>query len=206
MRSFLSTRFARFVMSPLLAVWVAGGGCLFGCEGKILAAVQNTAGIFASHVAGAHHLPTGELFESEATAHQQTVEEGASCASGKAHHCCAKTPAKKSRTRASGSTKNVRSAKPVVATPTTASVEPETPTTTAVLESPPSGMMEGCPLAEIAAAVVSNFRNDQYSIAIPDASPTLRWLTAIDQPSPALPPPRLPTFNLTYLNCCVFLI
>lgn len=205
MRSFLSTRFARYLLSPLLAIWVAGGGCLFGCEGKILAAVQKTAGIFVTPGVGAHHVPTEEPLETEPKAHHQTVQEGASCASGEAHHCCAKSPARSSRAHAA--TRNVRAAKPVAATPATVSVEPVTLTASAaVFGSPPSGMMEGCPLAVNATAVVSNFRNDQNDPAIPNASSALRWLTSIKQSSPAVPPPLLPTLNLTYLNCCVFLI
>ncbi|HUE83696.1 MAG TPA: hypothetical protein VMM84_16465 [Pyrinomonadaceae bacterium] len=220
MRSFLSTRFARYVLSPLLAIWVAGGGCLFGCEGKILAAVQETAGILASHGAKAHETATHEVSrpESEGARHEIVQEGGASCATGQAHHCCAKTPVKKSGARPAAPSKNVRisrTAESVAAVTArthekSRSVPTQAPKITTggaiIFGNSPSGMMEGCPLAVNATAIVSSFRNDQSSVAITSAPSTLRWLSSPEETSPPVPPPRIPSLNRTYLNCCVFLI
>lgn len=214
MRSFLSTRFARYLLSPLLAVWVAGGGCLLGCEGKILAAVQETAGILVSHGTKAHEPATHELFTESRVARSQIVQEGASCATGQSHHCCARTPAKKSGARTAGPSKNVSISRNPAVTATT----PEkirigasqallfTAGSAVIFGNSPSGTMEGCPLAVNATAIVSSFRNDQSSLALTSAPSTLRWLTSLKQTPPPVPPPRIPSLNHTYLNCCVFLI
>lgn len=217
MRSFLSTRFARYLLSPLLAIWVAGGGCLFGCEGKILAALQETAGILASHGANAHETATHQLSRTESEgARHEIVQEGASCATGQAHHCCAKTSAKKSGAHAAAPSKNARisrNAESVAAVTThkkSRIVPTQAPKITTggaiIFGNSPSGMMEGCPLAVNATAIVSSFRNDQSSVAITSAPSTLRWLTSPEETSPPVPPPRIPSLNRTYLNCCVFLI
>ncbi len=219
MRSFLSTRFARYLLSPLLALWVAGGGCLLGCEGKILAAVQETAGILVSHSTKAQEPATHELSATESRlARSQIVQEGGSCATGQSHHCCARTPEKKSVARTAGPSKNVSiSHSPASAAAVTATTPEKirigasqallfTAGSPVVFGNAPSGTMEGCPLAVNATAVVSSFRNDQSSVALTSAPSTLRWLTSLKQTPPPVPPPRIPSLNHTYLNCCVFLI
>ena len=67
-------KIGRVVLAMALALWVAGAGCLLGCEGMIAAA--------ASDVSAAGHHTTGDL---------NVVVSGDACASAKSHDCCAKT-------------------------------------------------------------------------------------------------------------------
>ncbi|MFN2497751.1 MAG: hypothetical protein ABR557_01535 [Pyrinomonadaceae bacterium] len=67
-------RIGRVVLAMALALWVAGAGCLLGCEGMIAAA--------ASEVSGPGHHTTSDL---------NVVVSGDACASAKSHDCCAKT-------------------------------------------------------------------------------------------------------------------
>ncbi len=78
MRIFSSTRIVRFVLVPLLSLWVAGGGCLLGCQGMVAAAATVPNSIPAEHSAD-HSL-------------QQTtiVASGHACSSTASHSCCTK--------------------------------------------------------------------------------------------------------------------
>jgi hypothetical protein len=67
MFSFVSAHLVRFVLAPALALWIAGTGCLLGCNKNVLAATS-----------------TGQLH------HANTVVAADACASQKAHDCCAK--------------------------------------------------------------------------------------------------------------------
>lgn len=67
-------KIGRVVLAMALALWVAGAGCLLGCEGMIAVA--------ASENSDATH---------RATSDQNTVVSGDACASAKSHDCCAKT-------------------------------------------------------------------------------------------------------------------
>lgn len=59
-----SAKFTRLALVPLLAFWIAGTGCLLGCERMVAAANHGT--------------------------HLDTIVAGDSCASQKGHDCCAK--------------------------------------------------------------------------------------------------------------------
>lgn len=64
-----SAKITRLTIAPLLALWIAGAGCLFGCEVKVLAAE--------------HHPPNVVDLMAEAS--------GEACASSSAgHSCCAR--------------------------------------------------------------------------------------------------------------------
>ena len=66
-------KIGRVVMALALALWVAGAGCLLGCEGMIAAAT--------SQGSGAEHHATGDV---------NLVVSRDACASAKSHDCCAK--------------------------------------------------------------------------------------------------------------------
>ena len=69
MWSISSARIVRVVLAPALSLWVAGVGCLLGCEGRVAAATKpgSDAG---------HHNAT-------------LVGTGHACSSRKSHSCCA---------------------------------------------------------------------------------------------------------------------
>jgi len=69
MFSIVSARLLRFVLVPSLALWIAGTGCLIGCNRNVVAATSTGAG---------HH-------------DANTVVAADACATQKAHDCCAKT-------------------------------------------------------------------------------------------------------------------
>jgi hypothetical protein len=74
MWSSLSARIVRLVLAPVLSLWVAGAGCMLGCENMI--AAEATGGLINA---------------SEQTGHHATlVVSGDACASSKSHDCCKK--------------------------------------------------------------------------------------------------------------------
>jgi len=77
MRTLTSTRIIRFLLAPLLSFWVAGGGCLIGCEGIVAAAA-----IVPSSRTETHSGHSG----SKAT----IVASGHACSSSGSHSCCSK--------------------------------------------------------------------------------------------------------------------
>lgn len=70
MRTLTSTRIARFVLVPCLSLWIAGAGCMIGCEGVVAAAASVASSISKTH--SAHHS------EQKAT----IVASGHACSSG----------------------------------------------------------------------------------------------------------------------------
>jgi hypothetical protein len=81
MRSFSSARTIRFLLAPLLSLWVAGAGCMLGCE-SMVAYGASGGGAESTH----HPDQTATI-----------VASGHSCASGetnKSHDCCKKSAAK----------------------------------------------------------------------------------------------------------------
>lgn len=68
-----SAKFTRLALVPLLAFWIAGTGCLLGCERMVAAASRLDDGT-----------------------HLDTIVAGDSCASQKGHDCCAKRNNRKS--------------------------------------------------------------------------------------------------------------
>jgi hypothetical protein len=66
-------KIARMGLAATLVLWVAGAGCLLGCEGMMTAAASES-------FTQAHH-GNGDL---------NLVVSGEACASAKSHDCCAK--------------------------------------------------------------------------------------------------------------------
>lgn len=60
-------------LAVVLGLWVAGAGCLLGCEGMMTTAASDRDGVM-------HH----------ATSDLSLVVSGEACASAKSHDCCAK--------------------------------------------------------------------------------------------------------------------
>lgn len=74
-----TAKITRLTLVPILVFWVAGTGCLIGCEKLVLAAIQT-----------GHHNRMGDV-----------IEAGESCAAKKSHDCCTKQSKKVARTLAS---------------------------------------------------------------------------------------------------------
>ena len=66
-------KIARMGLAATLVLWVAGAGCLLGCEGMMTAAASESSAV-APHAKGDLNL----------------VVSGEACASAKSHDCCAK--------------------------------------------------------------------------------------------------------------------
>lgn len=74
MWSLSSARIVRYALAPALSLWVAGAGCMFGCQGSVADATHRTA-------------------DAPQDSHQVTlVASEHSCSAGKSHGCCAKNP------------------------------------------------------------------------------------------------------------------
>ena len=71
--AFSLIKIARVGLAAALVFWVAGAGCLLGCEGMMAAAAGQSSSV-AHHAAGDLNL----------------VVSGDACASSKTHDCCAK--------------------------------------------------------------------------------------------------------------------
>lgn len=71
MSSLPTFRVVRFVLAPVLSLWVAGAGCMLGCEGMVAAASTEQPNI-------SHH----------ANRTSTIVASGHACSSAKSHGCC----------------------------------------------------------------------------------------------------------------------
>ena len=78
-RSLPSTRIVRFVLAPLLSLWIAGAGCMLGCEGMVAAAAGPAGSAPEKH--SSHH-----------SARKATlVASGEACSASGSHSCCSKS-------------------------------------------------------------------------------------------------------------------
>lgn len=77
-RRLSSARALQFALAPILSLWIAGAGCIMGCEGMVAAAAN------ALNSASAKH--SGHLTAQKAT----IVASGHACSSGGSHSCCSK--------------------------------------------------------------------------------------------------------------------
>jgi hypothetical protein len=164
MHSFASARIVRLALAPMLALWVAGAGCLMGCGLSVHAAAEPTAAPSKVNLA--------------------TVVAGEACASSKSHDCCAKRRANKSPTNTHSEKTSGR----------------------AITPAPDSGVMQGCPLAVNAMAIVA--KSTQKDVATVAQLPTsLVQPNLLERSGFARSAPfHLPNRGHTYLRCCVFLI
>ena len=186
MRFLSSIRIVRVALALAVAFWMAGAGCMLGCENMVAAAAANEAMSPANSSHGANA--------------SAVVVSGDACASMHSHDCCARHGAKPAAQAA---------AKPAAPSKSAAnSKNAALPSVTGVVAglAAPSSTMMDCPLAVNARAALSKARPDQSSSALPltranEALPHLQEHTTA-----LLPPLVLPNRGHTYLRCCVFLI
>ena len=185
MSNFSSSKIARFLLVPLLSLWVAGG-CMLGCGGIAVAAApaldQNSGQSATSLPAGAIVVSGHSCSSGGTSASSATVGSSNETAN---HNCC-----KKSKTEV----------KPKTQPPDTrvgASVEVGTSS---------SGMMTDCPLAGSKSAVITKGRGVEANASQTAAHSYLPEQNSLKWPSPLFATPLLPNRGHTYLRCCAFLI
>lgn len=179
MRFLSSIRIVRVGLALAVALWMAGAGCLLGCEKMVAAAAADEAGSTAT--------------SSTATNSLTIVASGDACASVQSHDCCASH-----RIRNAGKS-TPRSSQPAAASQAAAP-------TSGVELAAPSSMMMDCPLAVNATAALSKANPETARTALPHTHASAPAPFFQEQASALSPPPLLPNRGHTYLRCCVFLI
>ena len=191
MRFFSSIRIVRVSLALAVALWMAGAGCLLGCENMMAAAAS-----------GEMELPADS---------PAIVVDGEVCASMRSHDCCAKGGA---RSAAKLSVKRHAVADSPKKFPVQAkvllSVVEQLPAATASFLIPElSGThptMVDCPLAVNASAALSKAGSDDSNVALPSSCDTTSLSNSPVQMNRFGSPLRLPNRGHTYLHCCSFLI
>jgi hypothetical protein len=133
MWTFSSARTVRLLLAPLLSLWVAGAGCMLGCEGMVSAAAGTGTSI-------AEHSDHGATI----------VASGHACSSGetnRSHDCCKTKSAQ------------TNSEEPEVGN--TAAANPAAALISLAESS--SGVMGNCPFAVSRAAIIAKTRNGDVS-------------------------------------------
>jgi len=176
MRLFSSIRIIRASLALSVAFWMAGAGCLLGCQNMVSAAASSEV---ASPLTSAAIVVSGEA-----------------CASTHSHDCCAKG---NGHSAAKALTKPISDKGQLTADSgqdiALDSVFP-----------PISPSMMDCPLAVNATAVLSKARPDQSNVALPSQSGLVSLSNPSEHTSAFARPLRLPNRGHTYLHCCSFLI
>lgn len=200
MRFLSSVRIVRVTLAFAVAFWMAGGGCMLGCE--------NMASASAS--------------EAEAPATTETPDNAAnvvvaadSCASMHGHDCCAKRGGQ-AKVRSNSNAKRVAKladhaahssrhsslhSSSNMAPPQAASGSVDV----SALAAPFSLMMD-CPLAVNATAALSKARPDDSGGDLLPANSLDSFTVFKEQLTALTPPPLVPNRGHTYLRCCAFLI
>ena len=203
MRFLSSVRIVRVTLAFAVAFWMAGGGCMVGCES------MTTASASAS--------------EAQAPATTETPENAGNvavaadaCASMHGHDCCAKRGGQ-AKVRVNSSAKRVakladnaahssrhssrHNSSSNATLPPTASGNVDV----SALAAPFSLMMD-CPLAVNATAALSKARPDDSGGDLLPASSLDSFTVFKEQLTALTPPSLLPNRGHTYLRCCAFLI
>ena len=168
-------------MSLALAVafWMAGAGCMIGCENMVSAATS-------TEIAPPADSPA-------------IVVTGEACASMQSHDCCAKRNAHSAAKAVTKPTSDQRQS--VADSGKRISVDSVFPALGGTFPT-----MMDCPLAVNATAVLSKARPDQSNVALPSRSEMASLSNPPEQTSAFARPLRLPNRGHTYLHCCSFLI
>jgi hypothetical protein len=177
MRFLSSTRIVRVSLALAVAFWMAGAGCMLGCENMASAA-------------------TSTEIVSPANS-SVIVVSGEACASMRSHDCCAKRNAHSAAKAITNPTSDRRQA--------VADSGKQIPFDSAALEGTFPTMMD-CPLAVNATAVLSKAGSDDSNVALPSRIEMASLSNPPEQTSAFARPLRLPNRGHTYLHCCSFLI
>lgn len=175
-----SLRVVRFILAPALSFWIAGAGCMLGCESMVAAASPKASA--ESHSAG-HHSKSNSTI----------VASGHACASQESHHCCQKN----GDDAGPKSSQSKTSKKSSQSKPSNESL---------VASGGSSSSPMNCPFAMGRATVATKAQGGDNSLSPVPADSDLLIHNSREQLSPLSPPLRLPNRGHTYLRCCVFLI
>ena len=181
MRSLFSSRIVRSTLAILLTLWVAGIGCIFGCEGMVAIAANRTP----------HNGRQSEVL---------SLVSNQSCSSAKSHSCCAM----KAESQEANFGRERRSNEFALKTQR---IGPQGTTAAPLIttNNPSSGVKE-CPFAVSRVAVTARGRDNISGAAATITPSTLHSATPLEQTLSLSSPRRLPNRGHTYLRCCVFLI
>ena len=179
MRFLSSIRIVRVPLALAVAFWMAGAGCMLGCENMASAATS-------TEIASPAHSPA-------------IVVTGEACASMHSHDCCAK---RNTHSAAKAVTKTTSDKRQFVAD---SGRNIPADSLFAALGATFPSMME-CPLAVNASAVLSKAGSDDSNVALPSSSERASLSNPPEQTSAFARPLRLPNRGHTYLHCCSFLI
>jgi hypothetical protein len=161
-----------------LGFWLAGAGCLLGCEGMVTAAAGQDSNLSSN------------------SDHASTIAEGNACSSGEGHGCC------KKKSRAVRSTPAIPGAHGealVRRNPLTA----QNLTWVQLAESSTTSM-NACPFAISRALAVAKIHDSQMATAV--VSTELHSAIVREQESSLSTLSPMPIRGPTYLRCCAFLI
>jgi hypothetical protein len=178
MRFLSSVRIVRVSLALAVALWMAGFGCLLGCQNMASAAAS-------TEIASPANSPA-------------IVVTGEACASMQSHDCCAKrnahSAAKPESKPTSGKPELVAESRKIPSASLFGALGATFP------------LMMECPLAVNATAELSKARPDQSNVALPSSSERASLLNPPEQTIAFARPLRLPNRGHTYLHCCSFLI
>jgi hypothetical protein len=179
MRFLSSIRIVRVSLALAVAFWMAGAGCMLGCENMVSAAT--TTDIASPANSGA------------------VVVAGEACASMPSHDCCAKRNAHTAQKAVT---------KPTSEEPEFVADSGEKIPSHSLLRALGATFptMMDCPLAVNATAVLSKASPDQLNVALLSSTERTPLSNPAEQTSAFARPLRLPNRGHTYLHCCSFLI
>lgn len=164
-----------------VALWMAGAGCLLGCENNVASASTNDRGELKTPV---------------------VVDAGDACASAHSPSCCSSHGAR--ALRPAKVKQSVNSAKTTPADARLAGKSSSHAPTIAPVGG--SSSMMNCPLAMTPAAALAKSGpvDVDGNLAVADTNEPLTH--SLDHLTAFVRPPRSPNGGHTYLRCCVFLI
>ena len=182
----------RATLALAVAFWMAGGGCMLGCESMTGASAHSA--------------------EATLPANAATPDSGANivvaadaCASMQGHGCCAKRRSQSIAKHHAGPASSAKGSSKLVTSRSALATKPTVIEVVAELAAPFSSMMD-CPLAVNATAALSKARPDDSGGDLPQTLAADSYFFLSEQLTALTPPPRLPNRGHTYLRCCVFLI
>ena len=179
MRFFSAIRIVRVALALAVALWMAGAGCLLGCQNMIASAAASHGDSMGTSLTPPHSF--------------KTVQAGDACASMQSHDCCARHGARQTASKPQAK----------------AAVELKSAalrSVTGAVEFGPTSTMMDCPLAVNATAALAKARPDTSPTALAHTSAARPLRLLQEQASALSAPPLLPNRGHTYLRCCVFLI
>ena len=196
MRFLSSIRIVRVSLALAVALWMAGAGCMLGCENMMTVAASND--VASSPASSPAIVVSGEV-----------------CASKRSHDCCAKGGAHSASKAAKAISRKLQfvpDAHRKISTPAKDNLKlvEQWPAGTTPSLLPALGAtfptMVDCPLAVNATAALSKAGPDDSNVALPSPSERSSLSNLPEQVSSFAQPLRLPNRGHTYLRCCVFLI